>query len=70
MSDYWNEQKDFYFSEKQLQFMKVNKDQVTECRFKGEIYTEAIDAGKKPLSEWDDLRKIGTGSFSDCSFSK
>jgi hypothetical protein len=37
-------------------------------QFNGAIYTEAITAGRKPVSQWDDLVFVGTGTISECTF--
>jgi hypothetical protein len=32
-------------------------------KFNGKVYTECIDAGKKPISNFDDLVLLGTGTW-------
>jgi hypothetical protein len=63
--------KDFYFSAKQHRHLsKVSGmrtaiiDRPTPIsKFNGEVYTECIDTGKNPTSNFDDLVLLGTGTW-------
>ena len=61
---------DFYSSKKGLAY--VRKKYLNKCgryphkEFKAKAYLEAVPSGLKPLSEWDDLVKIGIGTMEDC----
>jgi hypothetical protein len=57
---------DFYYSaEQERVLIRIARSQMKpyyHCRFNGLTYTEMITSGKPPLSNYDDLRLIGTGT--------
>lgn len=57
---------DFYYSEKQKYAYRLTCFGKEPIRlFKGFLYTECCEIGKKPVGVWDDYRLIGTGTFDD-----
>lgn len=62
---------DFYYSKKQEDIIRsiYMRDNVrTICYFKGQVYTECRNHGKKPSGNFDDFIFLGTGTFKDCIF--
>jgi hypothetical protein len=63
--------KDFYFSAKhqrhlfKMSGMNIGRIEIT--KFNGKIYTECTDAGMKPISNFDDLVLLGTGTWNNLS---
>lgn len=54
---------DFYYSAKQAAFAEENIiDPYSICHIKGQRYTEMVPKGMKPLSKWDDLTLVYTGT--------
>jgi hypothetical protein len=57
---------DFYYSETQESIIREYKRMMGEkynhCTVNGIVYTEMIEKGKKPLSNFDDLKLIYSGT--------
>lgn len=60
---------DFYYSKKQEKELKKDLSYV-ESFFKGKLYTQMIEKGRKTASmkKYKDLVKVGTGVRYDISF--
>lgn len=63
---------DYYYSHtalmRHLRLAGMFGEKHTQCRFKGQVFVEAIKHGGKPLTVDDDLELIGTGTNTDCTY--
>lgn len=67
---------DFYYSEKTMRMEKEMSSlydpplPLYRRYFKGLPYTELVKKGEKPISKWDDLVYIGSGTYDDVVIEK
>jgi hypothetical protein len=65
---------DFYYSQKQYECSRrlaeelLPRRKFIHCYFKGQPFTECIEAGKKSSSLWDDFILVGTGTTADAIY--
>ena len=63
-----SKKKDFYYSAQQEKEIRDVGRLHIDARFKGDRYTECVDHGKPIISSFDDFVLVGTGCFSDCTY--